>query len=117
VSWLPLGPHRVWWVQRNDNEDGEYVVTARVPFEGCSVQPQPASEVYDSGQQNRQRVEITGPPGLGAARSRDSIAIDGWLIGAPGLIDLPLEGAPSTWSDPDTGAPLHAELVVVHVVG
>lgn len=114
-----MGAETVVWLRREDNEDGETRIVARVRCPGCAVQPEPAAETYDSGQTVRQRVRVFAPADspLARAQARDAVEVEGWHVGQPDPVQLPLTGTPSVLADRHTARPHHVELAGTYSAG
>ena len=111
----PHGRQRVRIVHRDDDDDGDWTVTAvSEPIEGCSIQPQPGSETYDAGQRERQPWLVIGPPELAAARSWDALDLE-LVPGSDQWERVPLIGRPRSWPG-DHGAG-HVEITVAATRG
>jgi hypothetical protein len=113
----PLGGQTVVVLQRDEDSDGDWTVTGRVPVAGCSIQPDTSRENTNARQQTVQRFTVFGPPPLAVARASDLLEVPGWTAGEPEpVVELHLDGPPSTWPD-ETGQPHHVELVASRTSG
>lgn len=114
-----MGAQSVVLLRREDDDDGGMTVLERVDCGGCSVQPEPATDSFDTGQQNRQRIRVFAPADspLAGARNLDALEVDGWVVGQPAAVVVALDGSPAVWPDRHTGQPHHVQLTAVYVAG